>query len=129
MARITALTVTVFTINSASYLATLNDATIDVTAEEEQLGGAGSASAAKSFVNGRRSWTLTADVDVDTAAVFSDLAIAGASGVAIAATTNSGGTAYTGSGFVKSCQHKISGPGKQTASITIQGQGALTVSA
>lgn len=129
MARITALTVTVFTINSASYLATLNDATIDVTAEEEQLGGAGSASAAKQFVNGRRSWTLTADADVDTAAVFADLAIAGASGVAIAATTNSGGTAYTGSGFVQSVQHKIGGPGKQTMSITLKGQGALTVSA
>lgn len=129
MARVTALTVTVFTINSANYLGTLNDATIDITASEEQLGGAGSTAVAKQFVNGRRSWTLTADVDVDTAAVFSDLAIAGASGVAIAATTNSGGTAYTGSGFVKSCQHKVGGPGKQTMSVTIQGQGALTVSA
>ena len=128
MARITALTVTVFTINAASYLATLNDATIDMTAEDEQLGGAGSAAAAKQYVNGRRSWTLTADVDVDTSAVLADLALAGTA-VAIAATTYSGGTAYTGTAVPKGVQHRIQGPGKQTISVTMEGVGALSVSA
>ena len=124
MARMTGLTLSVFTAGGTNLLATIRDAVI--IEENNTEDGAGVAAAAHAPVALKGKWHCEITEFVDAVAPLIASAISGAT-LALVATSGSGAGAvgtYAGNAYIKSYDH--SGPGGlQTARIQFKGQGAL----
>lgn len=123
-ARRNGLSVTVFTLGGDSYICELENATVSIEVESEDVAGVCDVWGYEWPLT--KSWSLecTCWVAGSGATMLKDAADGDAQ-VAVSFTT--GGNAYTGVALITSASHEISRKGHQKWSVTLKGQGALTV--
>lgn len=127
MARETGLNCAVLTINSASQLAFMRDAAIDIDVDTEAA--TPGTSAVEINEDARYGWAVSGSQNGDTVGFAALLVLAKAATIVTLGLTSgkSGSSTYAGSGFIEDLDLDWRGPGPIAVNVTYRGQGALTI--
>ncbi len=121
--RKTGLQVSVFSLTD-DYLCDLESATLEVTVSSEDARGVCDEWSHMWAMS--RAWKITAEIFVSDAA---DLLGVAADTAQVTVNFNSGANTYAGTGLITSASHSVDRSSLQKVSVTIEGQGELTVTA
>lgn len=121
---LTGLDVTLFSLGGTAMVGMLENATLEVTNATEDAAGVNERWAENTIVGSN--WRIEGELNVATVAGILTEAV-GDGAVSVAFET--GGNDYTGNGVVETASHQVNRRSLQKQRVSIQGNGALTVTA